>query len=174
ANKTAVFISNGLQDSLFAPNQLTPFYDDLTTAKRLMLQPGDHATSEASGLLGATNTVWTNVHEWFDHYLTGAANGIDTRQPVQIEPVGSSAYEGYPDLSSLSTSSATFDLGGTDATPGQPMTISTQFIIAAYNVPSGDSIALVVGTKDPLFLDADQSGSTVRFAGPSAVTLPLS
>ncbi|HET9168640.1 MAG TPA: CocE/NonD family hydrolase, partial [Actinospica sp.] len=46
ANKTAVFISNGLQDSLFAPNQLTPFYDDLTTAKRLMLQPGDHATSE--------------------------------------------------------------------------------------------------------------------------------
>ena len=290
ANKTAVFISNGLQDSLFAPNQLTPFYDDLTTAKHLMLQPGDHATSEASGLLGATNTVWTNVHAWFDHYLTGAANGIDTQQPVQIEPVGSSTYEGYPDLSSLSTSSATFNLGGTnwlgtgslsyaapgswstginvgtatcaaggtllisglltqvldsppqcwlpailrndaavwqsgtmnstqhirgaatlnltftpsastgtiyaylydvnwadngslisyvpytytDATPGQTMTINTQFISAAYNVPSGDSIAVVVGTKDPLFLDADQSGSTVTFEGPSTVTLPLS
>ena len=48
ANGTAVFISNGLQDSIFAPNQLLPFYTDLTTPKYLMLQPGDHATSEAS------------------------------------------------------------------------------------------------------------------------------
>jgi predicted acyl esterase len=290
ANKTAVFISNGLQDSLFAPNQLTPFYDDLTTAKHLMLQPGDHATSEASGLLGATNTVWTNVHEWFAHYLTGADNGIDTQAPVQVEPVGGSSYAGYADLSALSTSSATFNLGGTDwlgtgslgyaapgswstainvgtatcasggtlevsglltqlldlppqcwlpavlrsdaavwqsgtmtseqkirgaanlsltftpsassgtiyaylydvnwadngslisyvpytytdATPGRPMTISAQFISAAYDVPSGDSIAVAVGTKDPLFLDADQSGSTVAFSGPSSVSLPLS
>ena len=54
------------------------------------------------------------------------------------------------------------------------MTISTQFISAAYDVPSGDSIALAVGTKDPLFLDADQSGSKVTFSGPSSVTLPLS
>lgn len=289
ANKTAVFISNGLQDSLFAPNQLTPFYNDLTTAKHLMLQPGDHATSEASGLLGATNTVWTNVHEWFDHYLTGATNGIDTQQPVQIEPVGSSTYEGYPNLSALSTSTATFNLGATNwlgtgslsyaapgtwstginvgtgtcaqggtlevsglltqlldlppqcwlpavtrsaaavwqsatmtstqklrgaatlsltftpsastgtlyaylydvnwadngslisyvpytytnATPGQPTTINTQLISAAYNVPAGDSIALVVGTKDPLFLDTDQPNSTLTFSGPSTVTLPL-
>jgi predicted acyl esterase len=290
AHRTAVFISNGLQDSIFAPSQLTPFYDDLTTAKRLMLQPGDHATAEASGLLGATNTVWTNAHEWFDHYLTGAANGIDAQQPVQVEPVGASTYEGYPDLGALSTGSATFQLGGTnwlgtgslstsapgtwstgisvgtatcasggtlevsgaltqlldlppqcwlpaisrgaaavwqsgtmtsdqkvrgaanlkltftpsassgtlyaylydvnwadngslisyvpytytDAAPGRPMTIDTRLISAAYDVPSGDSIALVVGTKDPLFLDADQSGSTVTFSGPSSVTLPLS
>jgi predicted acyl esterase len=62
----------------------------------------------------------------------------------------------------------------TDAAPGRPMTIDTRLISAAYDVPSGDSIALVVGTKDPLFLDADQSGSTVTFSGPSSVTLPLS
>jgi predicted acyl esterase len=289
ANKTAVFISNGLQDSIFAPNQLTPFYNDLTTPKYLMLQPGDHATAEASGLLGLSNPVWTNVHAWFDHYLTGAANGINTQEPVQVEPVGGSSYEGYPNLSALSTSSATFQLGGTnwlgtgslsyaapgswstgisvgtatcasggtlevsglltqlldlppscwlpiisrsdaavwqsaamtseqelrgaasinltftpsassgtlyaylydvnwaddgtlisylpysylDATPGQPTTINAQFLTAAYNIPSGDSIAVVVGTKDPLFLDSDQSGSTVAFSGPSSVTLPL-
>lgn len=288
-NKTAVFISNGLQDSIFAPSQLTPFYNDLTTAKRLMLQPGDHATAEAGGLLGATNTVWTNVHEWFDHYLTGAANGIDTQDPVQVEPVGTSTYEGYSSLSTLSTSSATFNLGGTnifgtgslssaapgtwstgidvgtatcasggtlevsglleqlldlppqcwlpsiarsaaavwesgmmtseqkirgaaalnltftpsastgtvyaylydvnllgegslisyvpytytDATPGKQTTVSTRFISAAYNVPAGDYLGVVIGTKDPLFLDSDQSGSTVTFSGPSSVTLPL-
>ena len=289
ANKTAVFMSNGLQDSIFAPNQLTPFYDDLTTPKYLMLQPGDHATAEAGGLLGASNAVWTNAHAWFDHYLTGAANGIDTQQPVQVEPVGGSTYEGYPNLASLSTSTATFQLGGTnwlgtgslsyaapgtwstginvgtatcaaggtlevsglltqfldlppqcwlpaitrsaaavwqsgtmtseqkvrgtaslnltftpsassgtlyaylydvnwadngtlisylpytysDATPGEPMTVNAQFLTAAYDVPAGDSIAVAVGTKDPLFLDADQSGSTVTFSGPSSVTLPL-
>ena len=289
ANGTAVFISNGLQDSIFAPNQLTPFYNDLTTPKYLMLQPGDHATAEASGLLGLSNTVWTNAHAWFDHYLTGADNGINTQDPVQVEPVGGSSYEGYPNLSALSTSTATFQLGGTNwlgtgslsyaapgtwstginvgtatcasggtlevsglltqlldlppqcwlpvidrgdaavwqsnamtseqklrgtasinltftpsassgtlyaylydvnwaddgtlisyvpysylnATPGQPMTINAQFITAAYDIPSGDSIAVVVGTKDPLFLDSDQSGSTVTFGGPSSVTLPL-
>jgi predicted acyl esterase len=290
ANGTAVFISNGLQDSIFAPNQLTPFYNDLTTPKYLMLQPGDHATAEAGGLLGAGNQIWTNVHAWFDHYLTGADNGINTQQPVQVEPVGGSSYEGYPSLSALSTSSATFQLGGTnwlgtgslsdsapgswstgidvgtatcaaggtlevsglltqlldlppecwlpaidhgdaavwqssamtstldlrgaasinltftpsassgtvyaylydvnwadngtlisyvpysylDATPGQPMTINAQFLTAAYDIPSGDSIAVVVGTKDPLFLDSDQSGSKVTFGGPASVTLPLS
>ena len=290
ANNPAVFISNGLQDSIFAPNQLTPFYNDLTTPKYLMLQPGDHATAEAGGLLGLSNSVWTNVHAWFDHYLTGAANGIDTQDPVQVEPVGGSSYEGYPNLSALSTSSATFQLGGANwlgtgslsyaapgswstgisvgtatcasggtlevsglltqlldlppscglpvidrgdaavwqsdamsselklrgaasinltftpsassgtlyaylydvnwaddgtlisyvpytylnATPGKPMTINAQLLTAAYDIPSGDSIAVVVGTKDPLFLDDDQSGSTVTFGGPSSVTLPLS
>ena len=289
ANKTAVFISNGLQDSIFAPNQLTPFYNDLTTPKYLMLQPGDHATAEASGLLGATNAIWTNAHAWFDHYLTGANNGINTQPPVQVEPVGGSSYESYASLSALSTATATFQLGATNwlgtgaltyaapgewstainvgtptcaeggtlevsglltqlldlppecwlpaidrsdaavwqsdtmtaqqqlrgaatitltvtptastgtlyaylydvnwadngtlisyvpytylnATPGQPLTINAQFLTAAYNIPSGDSIAVVVGTKDPLFLDSDQSGSTVTFTGPSSVTLPL-
>ena len=289
ANGAAVFISNGLQDSIFAPNQLTPFYNDLTTPKYLMLQPGDHATAEASGLLGLGNTVWTNVHAWFDHYLTGADNGINTQDPVQVEPVGGSSYEGYANLAALSTSTATFQLGGAnwlgtgslsyaapgswstgidvgtatcasggtleisglltqlldlppscwlpiidrsdaavwqsgamtseqklrgaasidltftpsassgtlyaylydvnwaddgtlisyvpytylDATPGKSMTINAQFLTAAYNIPSGDSIAVVVGTKDPLFLDNDQSGSTVTFGGPSSVILPL-
>jgi len=289
ANKTAVFISNGLQDSIFAPNQLTPFYNDLTTPKHLMLQPGDHATAEASGLLGATNAIWTNAHAWFDHYLTGADNGINTQPSVQVEPVGGSTYESYSSLSALSTNTATFQLGATNwlgtgalsyaapgewstginvgtatcasggtlevsglltqlldlppscwlpvidrsdaavwqsdtmtsqqklrgaasisltvtpsastgtlyaylydvnwadngtlisyvpytylnATPGQPLTINAQFLTAAYNIPSGDSIAVVVGTKDPLFLDSDQSGSTVSFSGPSSVTLPL-
>lgn len=289
ANKTAVFIANGLQDSIFAPNQLTPFYDDLTTSKYLMLSPGDHATAEASGLLGLSNPVWSKVHAWFDHYLEGADNGIDTGQPVQIEPVGGGAYEGYPDISDLGTSTTTFQLGAKNwlgtgslsvsapgtwsnsihvgtgtcaaggtlevsglltqfldappqcwlpivdrndaavwqtnamnttehlrgdaslhltftpsassgtlyaylydvnwadnaklisylpytysgATPGKATSLDAQFLTAAYDIPSGDSVALVIGTKDPLFLDADQSGSTVAFSGPSSLSLPL-
>jgi len=290
ANKTAVFIANGLQDSIFAPNQLTPFYDDLTTPKFLMLSPGDHATAEASGLLGLSNPIWSNVHAWFDHYLTGAANGIDSEQPVQIEPVGASSYQGYPDISDLGTNTTTYQLGAVNwlgtgslsvsapgtwnssihvgtascaaggtlevsglltqfldappqcwlplvdrsddavwqtgamdrteklrgdaslhltftpsastgtlyaylydvnwadnatlisylpytysgVTPGKATSFDAQFLTAAYDIPSDDSVALVIGTKDPLFLDADQSGSTVTFSGPSSLGLPLS
>jgi len=287
-NGPAVFIANGLQDSIFAPNQLLPFYDDLSTPKYLMLQPGDHATSEASGLLGLDNPVWDRAHAWFDHYLTGAANGINTQPPVQVEPIGGSSYQGYASPESMTTSSTTYQLGAenwlgtgsmgasaasfstktsvgtascaaggtlevsgvltqffdspptcwlpaidrsddavwqsavlpatdhlrgtaslnltvkpsassgtlyaylydvnllddgtlisylpytyTGATPGMPLHISAQFLTTSYDIPAGDSVALVIGTKDPLFLDADQPGSTVTFTGPSSLTLPL-
>ena len=56
--------------------------------------------------------MWDNVHDWFDHYLTGAANGIDTQAPVQVEPVGGSSYEGYASPAAMSTGSATYQLGG--------------------------------------------------------------
>jgi len=294
ANGTAVFISNGLQDSIFAPSQITPFYNDLTTPKFLMLQPGDHATAEASGLLGLSNSVWTNVHAWFDHYLTGAANGINTEAPVQIEPVGGSTYTGYSSPAAMSTHTATYNLGGenwlgtgslgtstatgwstginvgtdtcadggtlevtgiltqfldspptcwlpvvdrsngavwqssalgsTDhvrgnaalnititpsassgtfyaylydvnwaddatlvsylpytylnATPGKPLNISAQFLTAAYDIPAGDSVGVVIDTKDPLFYDSDKSGSTLTFSSPAGspatLSLPLS
>jgi predicted acyl esterase len=294
ANGTAVFMANGLQDSIFAPNQLGTFYTGLTTPKFLMFQPGDHATAEASGLLGLPNAVWTNVHAWFDHYLTGAANGINTREPVQIEPVGGSSYTGYPSLAAADAHNAVYGLSGANrlvtgspgsggpagwstgieagadtcadggtleitgiltqildspptcwlpavdpsdgavwqsaalgspdhvrgaptlnltvtpsassgtffaylydvnwlddgtlisylpysyanATPGKAMTISAQLLTAAYDVPAGDSLGLVIDTKDPLFLDQDQSGSTLTFSGtassPATLTLPLS
>ena len=115
-----------------------------------MLQPGDHATSEASGLLGATNTVWTNVHEWFAHYLNGASNGIDTQAPVQVEPVGGSSYEGYSDLDALSTSSATFHLGGTDW-------LGTGSL--SYAAPGTWSTAINVGTA------TCASGGTLQVSG---------
>jgi predicted acyl esterase len=289
ANGTAVFVSNGLQDSIFAPNQLLPFYDDLTTPKYLMLQPGDHATSEASGLLGLDNTVWDHTHDWFDHYLEGAANGINTQAPVQVEPIGGSSYQGYASPEAMTASTKTYQLGAenwlgtgslstsasgswstktsvgtgscaaggtlevsgiltqffdsppscwlpainraddavwqssalssTDhvrgtaslsltvtpsaasgtlyaylydvnllddgtlvsylpysysgATPGKPLHISAQFLTTSYDIPAGDSIGLVIGTEDPLFLDTDQSGSTVTYAASSGLTLPL-
>jgi putative CocE/NonD family hydrolase len=294
ANGTAVFLSNGLQDSIFAPNQLGTFYSELTTPKYLMLQPGDHATAEASGLLGLSNPVWSNVHAWFDHYLTGADNGINQQDPVQIEPVGGSGYTGYTSLAAADGHTAVYGLGGTDwlgtgslnsgtstgwstqinvgtdtcadggtleitgiltqildtpptcwlpsvdrsngavwesaalgstdhirgaptlnltftpsassgtffaylydvnwlddgtlisylpysyanAVPGHPLTINAQLLTAACDVPAGDSIGLVIDTKDPLFLDQDQTGSTLSFsssgASPATLSLPLS
>lgn len=114
ANGTAVFLANGLQDSIFSPNQIADFYTGLTTPKYAMLSPGDHATPEAGGLLGLPNAVWDKAHAWFDHYLTGAANSIGTDEPVQIEPVGGSAYTGYPSFAAAAGNSRTFALGATD------------------------------------------------------------
>jgi len=52
-----------------------------------------------------------------------------------------------------------------DATPGAPLNISLDLNAIDYNVPAGDHLALVVGTKDLLYADADQSGSTDTFGG---------
>ena len=59
------------------------------------------------------------------------------------------------------------------ATPGAPLQLNAEFLTAAYDIPASDSVGLVIGTKDPLFLDTDQSGSTVGFSGTSSLTLPL-
>ncbi|WP_370466868.1 CocE/NonD family hydrolase C-terminal non-catalytic domain-containing protein [Streptacidiphilus sp. PB12-B1b] len=59
-----------------------------------------------------------------------------------------------------------------DATPGAPLHISLDLNAIAYDVPAGDHLALVVGTKDLLYADADQTGSTDAFNG-GTLTVPV-
>lgn len=95
ANRPAIYLANAFGDSIFPPNQLTDFFTDLTGPKRLELAPGDHATPELTGLLGLSSAIWSNVHRWFDHYLTGADTGIAEEPPVQLTVRGSNAVEHY-------------------------------------------------------------------------------
>ncbi|MGA5420164.1 alpha/beta fold hydrolase [Streptomyces lavendulocolor] len=101
ANGTAIMLGNAWGDTIFPPNQYASFYEKLTGPKRLEFRPGDHATAEATGLLGLPNDTWTNAHRWFDHHLKGVDNGIDREQPVQLKSRTSGAYEGYPDWKSV-------------------------------------------------------------------------
>ncbi|MEU0273011.1 alpha/beta fold hydrolase [Streptomyces sp. NPDC006307] len=104
AHGTAVMLGNAWGDTIFPPNQYASFYEKLTGPKRLELRPGDHATAEATGLLGLLglpNDTWTNAHRWFDHHLKGAANGIDRERPVQLKSRSGGGYEGYPDWKSV-------------------------------------------------------------------------
>ncbi|MER7763743.1 CocE/NonD family hydrolase [Streptomyces sp. NPDC097619] len=96
ANGTAVMLGNAWGDTIFPPNQFASFYDKLTGPKRLSFRPGDHATAEATGLLGLPNDVWTDARRWFGHHLKGERNGIDTEQPVQLKSRSGGPYEGYP------------------------------------------------------------------------------
>ncbi|HET6860541.1 MAG TPA: CocE/NonD family hydrolase [Streptomyces sp.] len=112
-NGPAVMLGNAWGDTLFPPNQYAKFYEKLTGPKRLEFRPGDHATAEATGLLGLPNDVWTNTQRWFDHYLGGADNGIDREQPVQLKSRSTNGYEGYPDWKSVGANQRKIELGGT-------------------------------------------------------------
>lgn len=112
ANDTAVMLGNAWGDTLFPPNQYAAFYEKLTGPKRLEFRPGDHATAEATGLLGLPNDTWTSTQRWFDHHLKGADNGVDREEPVRIKSRSTGAYESYPDWKSVGTDARKIDLAG--------------------------------------------------------------
>ncbi|MCZ4103186.1 acyl esterase [Streptomyces sp. So13.3] len=139
ANGTAVMLANAWGDSLFPPNQYAKFYEKLTGPKRLEFRPGDHATAEATGLLGLPNDTWASSRRWLDHYLKGVDNGIDHEQPVQLKSRSTGAYESYDSWSAVPSRTTTLKLGakglrtgelGGDAGSGWRTTIGT-------NVDSG-------------------------------------
>ncbi|MFF2569406.1 alpha/beta fold hydrolase [Streptomyces sp. NPDC058084] len=114
ANRPAIMLGNAWGDTIFPPNQFASFYEKLSGPKRLEFRPGDHATAEATGLLGLPNDTWTSAHRWFDHYLKGADNGIDREQPVQLKPRSDAGYEGYPDWKSVNANQRRFALTGSE------------------------------------------------------------
>ncbi|MET9323056.1 CocE/NonD family hydrolase [Streptomyces sp. NPDC003038] len=101
ANGAAIMLGNAWGDTIFPPNQYAAFFEQLTGPKRLEFRPGDHATAEATGLLGLPNDTWTNAHRWFDRYLKGERNGVETEAPVQIKSRSGDGYEGYADWKSV-------------------------------------------------------------------------
>ncbi|MEU7070296.1 CocE/NonD family hydrolase [Streptomyces narbonensis] len=110
ANGAAIMLGNAWGDTIFPPNQYASFYEKLTGPKRLEFRPGDHATAEATGLLGLPNDTWTSAHRWFDHHLKGVDNGIDREQPVQLKSRSADGYEGYPDWKSVHANQRKFTL----------------------------------------------------------------
>nr|BFE86486.1 hypothetical protein GCM10020093_090870 [Planobispora longispora] len=96
ANGPAIMLGNAWGDSIFPPNQYAAFYDRLTVPKRLEFRPGDHATPEATGLLGLPNDVWRNCRRWLGHHLKGEDNGIDRERPVRLTPRTGGRAEGTP------------------------------------------------------------------------------
>ncbi|GAA2248697.1 hypothetical protein GCM10010145_15030 [Streptomyces ruber] len=113
AHGTAVMLANAWGDSLFPPNQYADFYEELTGPKRLALRPGDHATAEATGLLGLPNDVWTDTERWLDFHLKGEDNGVGREQPVRLKSRSTGAWEGYADWKSVGATSRKIDLAGT-------------------------------------------------------------
>lgn len=286
ARKVPVFLSNGYGETLFPPNQLLAHFTGLTGPKRLDLSIGDHATANATGLLGVPSRTWDDAQRWFDRYLTGARNGIDREPAISSETAWTRTVERYRTVASMTKRTEHLDLGaagaagslgaaapagwakplpaGADsgatagfpiisnglqtfgipnqvataqisrwaagvwttpvltatrrvrgipdltlsvtpsaksatlvsylydvdaagtgrligqnaytllkAAPGKTVEVPIRLQAAAYDVPAGHRLMLVVDTKDPLYGDADVPGSTVTVRAPSSLDLPL-
>ncbi|HEY4454778.1 MAG TPA: CocE/NonD family hydrolase [Pseudonocardiaceae bacterium] len=111
-NGAAVMIANDWEDSLFPPQQLVDFYNQLTGAKRLLLEPGDHGTASGPGAIGLPNEVWDSVANWFDHYLRGVDNGANTQAPIQLKPANGGSWADYPSWSAVTAAHNTYYLSG--------------------------------------------------------------
>ncbi|MFI8993572.1 alpha/beta fold hydrolase [Streptomyces sp. NPDC053542] len=115
ANGAAIMLGNAWGDSIFPPNQYADFFEKLKGPKRLEFRPGDHATAEATGLLGLPNDTWTDTKRWFDHYLKGADNGVDRESPVRLKSRSTGAYEGYASWKAVPSDERRIPLNGTHA-----------------------------------------------------------
>ncbi|MGW6705957.1 CocE/NonD family hydrolase [Streptomyces sp. NPDC054956] len=140
ANGAAIMLGNAWGDTIFPPNQYAAFFEKLTGPKRLEFRPGDHATAEGTGLLGLPNDTWTNAHRWFDRYLKGERNGVDSEAPVQIKSRSDSGYEGYADWKSVGS-------GGTE----KLMLSDSEHVFANVDSGANGGIVLLSSVLDQFF-----------------------
>jgi len=78
------FLMQGRRDFAFDNDQALAAYSRLNVPKRLYLADFGHAPSPQPA--GELEHVLPEAREWFDRYLKGLPNGIDTRPPVEIAP----------------------------------------------------------------------------------------
>lgn len=91
----SIGLSNNLQDYLFPLNTVLPFYEALTTVKRLDIHNGIHAFSnDCIGALGVPSQIWNTCHAWFDYHFKGVDTGIMDRKRISaaIKRTGSLVY----------------------------------------------------------------------------------
>lgn len=159
-SRAAVLIGNAWNDGLFPPGQITDLFAKLTGPKRLLLTPGDHATSELFGAAGLPNEVWDAVGRWFDHHLRGVANGVDREAPVWLRPTNGGAWRTYPSWAAVTTARESIPLAETGfgagrATVADSGTVLVSGALQAFlKIPTGVALPLV-----------DRSGAAV-WTGP--------
>jgi predicted acyl esterase len=105
-NRPAIMLASAYQDSIVDPAQIVPFFNQLTTPKRLQFATGDHGGPEAAGLQAKPDTTFADGKRWLDHYLMGKSNGIDSADPVQLADGATKTVHGYqnwPDAASTVT-----------------------------------------------------------------------
>ncbi|ABZ96112.1 Esterase (plasmid) [Leptospira biflexa serovar Patoc strain 'Patoc 1 (Ames)'] len=188
ASGKPVYISNNSQDNLFQPNQILPYFEQLTVPKKLDLNNGIHATAEIGGILGINNYVWTNAYDWFDYWLKGIQNGIMTKPKVTFQKRFSSdrvSYSAWPNPSKIektyhlrpmgffspgkitttantSNGNDTILSGGTSATTGVPLL--SEILDGAVSVPVKTNVNLIDRTNAMVYL-SDSLSSPLKLRG---------
>ncbi|WP_280269155.1 CocE/NonD family hydrolase [Nocardia wallacei] len=121
AHGTAVFLAHDWQDSLLPVGPVFHLFDRLTGPKMLYLQPGDHSTGGGAGqVAGLPNPVWDAGIRWLDHYVNGAANGIDSEPAVNLAPAGGGPYARYATVADAVPAERSLPLSEAGALGGDP------------------------------------------------------
>jgi len=81
---TPALIFQGRRDFAFGLEQGIELYRGLAGPKRLYIGDFGHAPSTFPG--PDIGVVIAEASDWFDRYLKGTKNGIDTRDPVELAP----------------------------------------------------------------------------------------
>lgn len=85
--KIPVFIVQGTNDGLFSQNQAVDAYQHLRAqgnAVRLYIGGIGHPPSNAATDSPEAQHIGTEILAWFDHYLKGVDNGVDSALPVEF------------------------------------------------------------------------------------------
>lgn len=188
ASGKPVYISNNSQDNLFQPNQILPYFEQLTVPKKLDLNNGIHATAEIGGVLGLNNYVWTNAYDWFDYWLKGVQNGIMLKPKVSIQKRFSDSrvtYSAWPNPNKVertyhlrpmgllspgkitptaNTTNGTDTIlsGGTSASTGVPLL--SEILDGAVSVPVTTNVNLIDRTNAMVYI-SDKLTSTLKLRG---------
>jgi pimeloyl-ACP methyl ester carboxylesterase len=102
---TPALVFQGRRDFAFGLEQGIELYQGLAGPKRLYIGDFGHQPSTFPGPDIAPMTA--EAIDWFDHYLRGRANGIETRKPVELapDPFREAQNVSYPGLPPTRTAS---------------------------------------------------------------------
>jgi len=144
--RTPVLMLQGRKDFVFDMTQATQAYTRLTGPKHLYIGDFGHAPSTFPAADIAYVTELSRL--WFDRFLKGDANGIDTKPPVELAP---ETWNGKP-----------------VAFAGLPPTRTTAFALAGTAKIVGDG--KVVRSTKPLAQAAETFGASTLAVNVRALT----
>lgn len=191
-NRPAILIANAFEDSLFNPRQLLPFFDALTTPKRLELAPGDHGGPELTALSGEPNETIDDAKAWLDHYILGTANGIQTEDPIVVRDVRTGqlhTYKHWP--TAAKKDRVTLAAPGTTVQPGDTTsptwtatiehagadsgaTSGTMQLVPSTNYKVPTALMAAIKQSDAFIWNGPELSNPVVLGGTPSVTLSLS
>ena len=94
--RTPVFLMQGRRDFTFGLDQAKRLYSVLKGPRRLWIGNLGHAPSTFPA--ADTIAMAAQAHQWFDRFLRGARNGIETRRPVVLANQGKASTRGFAKL----------------------------------------------------------------------------
>ncbi len=101
--KTPVFFMQGRRDFAFGLDQALDAWPLLAGPKHLWI--GLHGHPPSTFPAPDTVAMLTEGRQWFDHYLLGAANGIEKKPAVEVAPVAwKGKTRGYPSPNEIAQS----------------------------------------------------------------------